>query len=53
MDRLLRDPEFRDRMIIRGQRRIFQEHTYELRLRQVIDTLGLELSSATSVVSAS
>ena len=41
MDRLLRDPEFRDRMIIKGQRRIFQEHTYEHRLRQVIDTLGL------------
>ena len=41
MDRLLRDAEFRDRMVVKGQRRIFLEHTYEHRLRTVIETLGL------------
>jgi len=41
MDRLLQDQEFRDRMVTCGQRRVFTEHTYELRLRRIIDALGL------------
>lgn len=45
MDRLLGDPEFRERMVKRGQRRVFSEHTYELRLRQILDTVGLNYSA--------
>lgn len=41
MDRLLSDTDFADRMVLRGQRRIFSEHTYTHRLRTVLEKIGL------------
>jgi len=45
MDKLIGDPEFRERMIIRGQRRVFCEHTYEQRLRTILDAIGLDVAA--------
>jgi spore maturation protein CgeB len=42
MDRLMNEPELRERMIITGQRRVLSEHTYEHRLRTIIDKIGLD-----------
>lgn len=41
MDRLINDPELRRRMVIRGQRRVFNEHTYEHRMGQILDAVGI------------
>jgi 2-polyprenyl-3-methyl-5-hydroxy-6-metoxy-1,4-benzoquinol methylase/spore maturation protein CgeB len=41
MDRLINDPELRRRMIIRGQRRVFDQHTYEHRMAEILATLGI------------
>lgn len=38
---LVRSPELRDRTVHRGQRRIWHEHTYSHRARQVLDAAGL------------
>ncbi len=51
MDKLIRDPELREQMVVRGQRRVFCEHTYEHRLRQIVETLGLAYEPAQRRVS--
>jgi len=43
MDLLLRNPDLGARMVLRGQRRIFREHTCEQRLRKVMATIGRPL----------
>jgi spore maturation protein CgeB/SAM-dependent methyltransferase len=40
MDTLINSPELRDRMVLLGQRRIFQEHTYEHRVRFMLEKIG-------------
>lgn len=49
---LVRSPELRDRMVHLGQRRIWTEHTYAHRARQIEKFIGLE-SSAPSPLSMS
>jgi spore maturation protein CgeB len=51
MDRLIGDHDLRERMVMRGQRRVFSEHTYEARLREIIDKLGLLFPAARRRVS--
>ncbi len=46
LEMLMRSPEFRERMVLRGQRRIFEEHTYEHRFVQIARTLGFDISVA-------
>jgi 2-polyprenyl-3-methyl-5-hydroxy-6-metoxy-1,4-benzoquinol methylase/spore maturation protein CgeB len=43
MDLLLRNPDLAARMVLRGQRRIFSEHTCEQRVRKVMATIGRPL----------
>jgi spore maturation protein CgeB len=45
MDRLLADREAAERMVHRGQRRIFGEHTYAHRLRTVLEKIGIPVKS--------
>ena len=42
LERLLGDDEFRERLALRGQRKVFAEHTYTHRLQTVLDSIGLE-----------
>ncbi len=51
MDRLLSDRDLRERMVLLGQRRVFGEHTYEARLREIIDKIGLLYPAARRRVS--
>ncbi|MCA9243567.1 MAG: methyltransferase domain-containing protein [Phycisphaerales bacterium] len=44
LEMLMRSPEFRERMVLRGQRRIFAEHTYEHRFVQIARTLGFDIN---------
>lgn len=37
-----RSPELRDRIVHRGQRRIWQEHTYSHRSKQILDFVGVD-----------
>ncbi|MFV0407350.1 MAG: glycosyltransferase [Propioniciclava sp.] len=39
---LVRNPELRDRMVHRGQRRIWREHTYSHRVDDVLRAVGLD-----------
>ncbi|MFV0407356.1 MAG: glycosyltransferase [Propioniciclava sp.] len=39
---LVRNPELRDRMVHRGQRRIWREHTYSHRVDDVLGAVGLD-----------
>lgn len=41
LERLLGDDEYRDRLALRGQRRVFAAHTYTHRLQTILDALGL------------
>ncbi|MEW6198377.1 MAG: glycosyltransferase [Planctomycetota bacterium] len=41
LERLLGDEEYRERLSLRGQRRVFAEHTYAHRLAAILDTVGL------------
>ncbi|MFQ5805051.1 MAG: glycosyltransferase [Phycisphaerae bacterium] len=43
MDKLLAQPELAEQMAHLGQRRIFTEHTYEHRLRTVLEKIGIPL----------
>ena len=42
LERLLGDDEYRERLALRGQRKVFSEHTYTHRLQTVLDTIGLK-----------
>ena len=41
LDMLLKNREMADRMVLKGQRRIFTEHTVERRLHEVLDKVGI------------
>lgn len=45
---IVRSPELRDRMVHLGQRRIWAEHTYSHRARQVENFVGLNIENQTS-----
>ena len=40
--RLLEDDEYRERLALRGQRKVFTEHTYAHRLDMLLRTIGLD-----------
>ena len=42
LERLLGDDEYRERLALRGQRKVLSEHTYTHRLQMVLDTIGLK-----------
>ena len=42
LERLLGDDDYRERLALRGQRKVFSEHTYTHRLQYVLDTIGLD-----------
>ena len=42
LERLLADEDYRDRLSLRGQRKVFDEHTYTHRLQSMLDAVGLE-----------
>jgi hypothetical protein len=41
LERLLGDDDYRDRLALRGQRKVFAEHTYTHRLQTILSTIGL------------
>ncbi len=41
LERLLGDDDYRERLALRGQRKVFCEHTYTHRLQQVLDEIDL------------
>jgi ubiquinone/menaquinone biosynthesis C-methylase UbiE/spore maturation protein CgeB len=41
LDLLLNNQDIADRMVLRAQRRIFTEHTYQQRLRTILETIGI------------
>lgn len=45
LDRVLRDDEFRERLSLRGQRKVFSEHTYGHRLNAILETIGVATAS--------
>jgi len=47
LEALLENDHLRDQMVLRGQRRIFTEHTYQLRLQQILETIGLSSNKPT------
>jgi hypothetical protein len=51
MDDLLNKPELTERMVHRGRRRVFSEHTYEQRLRFILDKIGIAVPPAARRVS--
>lgn len=51
IDRLMRDPFYRDRLVLQGQRRIFAEHTYRQRIRRICEVVGIELPEEDDSVS--
>ena len=40
LTRLLADDEYRERLSLRGQRKVFSEHTYTHRLETILETVG-------------
>jgi spore maturation protein CgeB len=42
LERLLGDDQYRERLSLRGQRKVFAEHTCTHRLQAMLDTIGLE-----------
>ncbi|MFQ5429237.1 MAG: methyltransferase domain-containing protein [Phycisphaerae bacterium] len=42
LTRLLEDDEYRERLALQGQRKVFSEHTYSHRLETVLKTVGLD-----------
>lgn len=52
MHRVLSDRLLRDRLVLTGQRKIFSEHTYAARLRQIAGVVDLALPSARPHVTA-
>ena len=42
LERVLHDDEYRARLALRGQRKVFSEHTYTHRLSTVLKTIGLD-----------
>lgn len=42
IERLIYDKELRDRISLLGQREVFNNHTYELRFKGLLNTLGLK-----------
>lgn len=51
MDALIENPEVGEQMVLRGQRRVFSEHTYERRLRTILETLCLAVAATPRRVS--
>ncbi len=51
MGRLLNDRDLADRIVQRAQRRIFREHTYEQRLRFILEKLGIAVPATAQGVS--
>lgn len=45
LERVLGDEEYRERLSLRGQRKVFCEHTYTHRMQTLLDLLGLDCSS--------
>lgn len=43
LERVLGDEEYRERLALRGQRKVFSEHTYTNRLQTLLKTIGLGL----------
>ena len=43
MDALINNPELRDRMVLRAQRRIFHEHTYQQRMEFILEQIGIKI----------
>lgn len=42
LERLLEDDDYRERLALRGQRRVFSHHTYAHRLHEVLERIGLQ-----------
>jgi SAM-dependent methyltransferase/spore maturation protein CgeB len=51
IDRMMNDPFYCDVVVMKGQRKIFSEHTYTSRIRQICETLGIELKEEQDFVS--
>lgn len=51
LDLLLNNQEIADRMVLRAQRRIFYEHTYQQRLRTILETIGVPVPTQARRVS--
>ena len=45
IERVLNDAEYRERLALCGQRKVFSEHTYGNRLQFMLDTIGLRRSA--------
>ncbi len=46
LERLLSDDEYRERLSLRGQRKVFSEHTYTQRLQTILDAIGIKHAPA-------
>jgi spore maturation protein CgeB/SAM-dependent methyltransferase len=44
LEQILGDDDFREQLALRGQRKVFAEHTYTHRLQKILDTVGLKRS---------
>ncbi len=51
LDLLLKNPDIADRMVLRAQRRIFTEHTYQRRLATILETIGIPVPATPRRVS--
>lgn len=52
LERLLGDDEYRERLALRGQRRVFAAHTYAHRLAAILDAIGLPAAAENQPVIA-
>lgn len=48
LEYLLENDDYRERLALRGQRRVFSRHTYAYRLREVLEHLGLRQPAVTA-----
>lgn len=44
LERLLGDDQYRERLALRGQRKVFCDHTYTHRLDTILDAIGLDVA---------